>query len=220
MDEEIEGIEPVSGVSKKKKISKSSSSESKSKVFKTSLEKVEEKKAAQEVSPEKTGEKVSPMDLMAQKEKVSPENLQDFSKKIHEANNSVEKLKNQLHVYEDTPIPQNALIRSSISKTLDHIDHDLQLAHQKVGIETTTTISNKPSDISKPIKHFLSSLTKTQEAMNKLPNELMNMGKDLTVGAMFGIQLHVNNIQQTIEFFSSALSKALEMTKTILSVQV
>lgn len=113
-------------------------------------------------------------------------------------------------------------VRSSMQRSLIHIDESLKIALSKVGVDYTPPTNNAPGLVA-PVQKFLGYLSNGQAQLEALSTQLTTLNErneHITPANMLALQLKMGVITQQIEFFSSLLNKCLESTKTIMNVQV
>lgn len=137
-----------------------------------------------------------------------------------EANiNKISSLKQQL---ETNNIELSRPVRSSMQRSLVHVDESLKIALSKVGVDYTPPVA-QASGLVAPVQKFLGYLSNGQNQLEALSNQLTTLNatdQHITPSNMLALQLKMGVITQQIEFFSSLLNKCLESTKTIMNVQV
>lgn len=113
-------------------------------------------------------------------------------------------------------------LRSSMQRSLIHVDENLKIALSRVGVDYTPPADQAPGLIA-PVQKFLGYLGNSQTQLENLSNQLSVIhtnGTTITPALMLGLQLKMGVITQQVEFFASLLNKALESTKTVMNVQV
>jgi hypothetical protein len=113
-------------------------------------------------------------------------------------------------------------IRSSMQRSLIHIDENLKIALSRVGVDYSPPANQAPGLVA-PVQKFLGYLSNSQTQLESLSNQLTTIHTSeaaITPALMLGLQLKMGVITQQVEFFASLLNKALESTKTVMNVQV
>jgi hypothetical protein len=112
---------------------------------------------------------------------------------------------------------QKYLLRNKLSEANAHI----RTAASKVGVD----VGEPPSMTTRqnPIKKYLAYVTdgqkQLQDAQNKL-KELSTSGHHLSAGQMLLIQVKMNKAQQSLEYSSILLSKAVDDIKMLFNIQI
>lgn len=135
----------------------------------------------------------------------------------------IEEVKNKLAT-------ENLEIKGSVQtllrNKLSHIDENLKIALNRAGLEYSpqpVAQSEGPTNLASPVEKFLGLLTHGQYELQRLSNDISQMGNDsvrMTPANMLAIQLKMGYIQQELELFANLLNKSLESVKTIMNVQV
>lgn len=108
---------------------------------------------------------------------------------------------------------------SALSEKLIHVDAAVRSALGMAGVEAKA-VPPAPGATNSLTK-FLGYLTHSDKQMRSLEVELNALKPgEITPGKLLAIQIKVNYIQREIEFFTTAMSKALESVKTIMNVQI
>lgn len=218
----IEKVEPVE-ISKKIDIAKSIETEeiapSKMK-FDTAITKAAETPSSGMVAPVDKSESIllSPIHEMSARtnkvgslEPATQERILDKAATIQNTmSTTTETIQNTLQRYPELRIsPEEG---KELTKRLTHVDATLQSSLNLAGIEATTPPPVAAADVKNPLVTFVSYLTHGDKQMKSLTKEIESIGKDPTItpGRLLSIQIKLNFVQQEIDFFSSALNKALE----------
>lgn len=134
----------------------------------------------------------------------------------------IEEVKNKLA----TPnLDLKGSVQTLLRNKLSHIDENLKIALNRAGLEYTPppSAAGGPSNLASPIERFLGLLTHGQYELQRLSNDIQQMGNDsvkMTPANMLAIQLKMGYVQQELELFANLLNKSLESIKTIMNVQV
>lgn len=154
-------------------------------------------------------------------EPVTFEKINDTTLAIQDKiTSSTNALQNDLQRYPDIKITPAA--EMALQEKLVHTDSTLRSALKLAGAEATSLTPPTAKAGVNPLVNFLSYLTHSDKQMKSLMKETARLGEDpkVTPGKLIAIQIKLNFVQQEIEFFSSALNKALESAKTIMNVQI
>jgi hypothetical protein len=116
-------------------------------------------------------------------------------------------------------------VQRNMQKKLKNVDSSIKTALNKVGTNPQAIeAGHEPENsIMTPIERFLGMLTQSQNDLNLLSNDVMNLAsadRTSSPAMMLTLQMKVSRIQYEVELFSNLLNKALESTKTIMNVQV
>jgi hypothetical protein len=228
----IEKIEPIED-SKKVAISKLIDTEeilpAKAK-FDTALARADEveKPAGKPVEPvaKSEGALLSPIEMSkgAKVERLEPATTERILDKAATIENKISTTKQQIETtlqhYPEIQISPDA--HSKLSENLVHVDATLRSSLNTVGAEVTTLAIPSAAEVKSPLVSFLGYLTHGDKQMKSLISEVSGFGTktELRPAQLLSIQVKLNFVQQEIEFFSSALNKALESAKTIMNVQI
>ena len=109
----------------------------------------------------------------------------------------------------------------TLKNKLSHIQESIQIALGKVGLDYTPPES--PKGLMSPLQKFIGYMTHGQAQIEGLSTEISNLSnqkEQLDPAKMLAIQSKMGFINGELEFFASALNKALESFKTIMNVQV
>lgn len=116
-------------------------------------------------------------------------------------------------------------VQNLLKNKLSHIDESLKIALNRAGLEYTpqpAALVNQTA-LASPIERFLGLLTHGQYQLQRLANDVQQMGNEgshATPASMLAIQLKMGYVQQELELFANLLNKSLESIKTIMNVQV
>lgn len=116
----------------------------------------------------------------------------------------------------------NPSTQTLLTNKLTHIDESLKVALNRVGTEFSPSAATAKVR-ENPIERFLGYLTHSQYTLQKLSDDINQMGlnkTEISPASMLAIQMKVGYMTQEVEFFTAILNKALESTKTIMNVQV
>lgn len=114
-------------------------------------------------------------------------------------------------------------VRNLLRNKLEHIDDNLKIALNKVGIEYSPLSGEAAAPGANPIHRFIGYLTNSQYQLQNLSHVIEQhhlMNKEFTPANMLALQIKIQYVGQQIEFFTASLNKAIESTKTLLNVQV
>lgn len=138
---------------------------------------------------------------------------QDLSSKISSLTEHISKFQSQYPNATLKPayIDQfNAHAERSINAQ-DYINKQLGM-----GSSSITPPSVKHSGAIDILNYFTGSLNQ----MNNINASLQNLGpKQLTPGKLLSIQVKMNNIQQQVQFFTTAIGKGVDAIKSIMNIQ-
>lgn len=140
---------------------------------------------------------------------------------VHESENLIAQINDIKEKLATPNLELNANDQWKMRNNLTHIDDSLSVALKQTGIEYTAP--ERPSSKVNVVEKFLGLLSHGQNQLDNLGSVLGNMyreNKEFSPSQMLLVQVKVNYIQQELEFFTSALNKALESTKTLMNVQV
>ena len=151
-------------------------------------------------------------------QRANPEDL------VAQAKEAIQKIESVKHTLATSPDLQlRGSVQNSLKNSLSHIDENLKIALSKAGVEYNPNQPVAGTQSTNPIERFLGFLTHGQSALESLTAELSqsHLKKDeISPAAMLAVQIKIGYIQNEIDFFTTALNKFLESTKTVLNVQV
>jgi hypothetical protein len=157
-------------------------------------------------------------DLRGQVKSMATATPADIQAQSKELVGKLEALKEQL-------ASTKGQIKPSYHKVLEHrlthIDDNVRVALSKVGGEYEVPTETKRA--ANPVERFINLITHSQSQMQNLDSTIANLqmgGKEVSPVSMIALQVKVGHITQQIELFTGLLNKALEATKSIMSVQV
>lgn len=159
-------------------------------------------------------------DLQSRVDHLNKANPQELVVQAQEAIQKIEAVKHTLASSQDLQLQGS--VQSSLKNSLSHIDENLKIALSKAGVE----YPNQPvagAESTNPIERFLGFLTHGQSSLEQLSAELSQAHlrkEEISPASMLAVQLKIGYIQNEIDFFTTALNKFLESTKTVLNVQV
>lgn len=164
------------------------------------------------------GTKPSPMDASSTQpvERVSRPTQTEIVKKTDSIIHRMDDIKATL----ETPnVKINPAHQGILQSKLSHINESIKIALSKVGME------GGPAPVAAPgggaVERFLGMLTHSQSQLTQLSSTMQSdAGGSFSPAQLLAVQIKVNHMQQELEFFTSAMSKALEGIKTIMNVQV
>ncbi len=144
---------------------------------------------------------------------ASPETLAQQSKEIMSQMNDLKQKLSTPH------LELSGGTQKILENKLHHLDESLQAAMSKAGVEYSSP-SQLNVQTDNPIERFLGYLTNAQGQMSGLSEKVAGLGDSISAADMFRIQMSMSTVSVQLEFFSSALNKALESIKTVMQVQV
>lgn len=149
---------------------------------------------------------------------ISNSNPETIKGQAKDAIAQIEGIKTQLSQAKSEIKPS---YQTLLRNRLTHIDDNLKIALNKVGVEYTSPQITAPGNAN-PIRKFIGFLSNSQQQLANLNIAIdqFSMSGQLTPANLLTIQMKMNYVQQQIELFTSLLNKALESTKTIMNVQV
>lgn len=149
-------------------------------------------------------------------ERVSRPTQTEIVKKTDSIVHRMDEIKSTL----ETPnVKINPAHQGILQSKLSHINDSIKIALSKVGVEGTPPPTMLPGGGA--VERFLGMLTHSQSQLSQLSSTMQSdVGGAFSPAQLLAVQIKVNHMQQEVEFFTSALSKALEGIKTIMNVQV
>jgi hypothetical protein len=215
--EKISGIESTQGSKKVESTSEVESTE-RSSPNKEKFDQLTSKPAepTQQVQNENIG-KPSPMQNVQPVEPSSRPSKAEIVQKTDAMVHRIDDIKKEL----STAGQVNPAYHNVLQSKLSHINESVKIALSKVGVEGAAMKPPASVTGNGAIDKFLGMLTHGQSEMTKLSSSMSgDASGSFSPGQLLAVQIKVNHMQQEIEFFTSALSKALESVKTIMNVQV
>lgn len=160
-------------------------------------------------------------DIQSRVDHLHRANPQDL---VAQANEAIQKIESVKHTLATSPDLQlRGSLQSSMKNSLSHIDENLKIALSKAGVEYNPNQPVAGNEATNPIERFLGFLTHGQSSLENLTAELsqahLKKG-EISPADMLSVQIKIGYIQNEIDFFTTALNKFLESTKTVLNVQV
>ncbi len=148
--------------------------------------------------------------------RIRPKNIQAQAK---EAIAGLENVKTQITQSEGKIKPSyQTLLRNRLA----HIDENLKIALNKVGLEYTPRAPTSARTNSNVIDKFVGYLSNSQHQLDNLNSvfDQFQASNSFTPANMLAVQIKMNYVQQQIELITNMLNKILESTKTIMNMQV
>ena len=172
--------------------------------------------------------KPSPLDVAKNIYTQRPEGsnpLDHIQQNVAKANARITEIKETL---QSPDVNIKSSYQSLLENKLSHIDENLKVALEKVGVEYQEPIAAAaPTEngVQNAIQKFLGFLSNSQSRLQNVADEVgqyrdkMNT-KGVSPGDMLAVQLKVSYVQQELELFANLLNKALESVKTVMNVQI
>lgn len=175
------------------------------------------------VENDPSAKRLTPIDIAQETQRtVIHHNENAFQGLIAEARDNAHKLANLQNTLKTSNVELSRPIRSSMQRSLIHVDENLKIVLSRVGVDYTPP-ADQAAGLVAPVQKFLGYLSNSQTQLENLSNQLSTLHTNsvtITPALMLGLQLKMGVITQQVEFFASLLNKALESTKTIMNVQV
>lgn len=167
----------------------------------------------------KTQEGVSPFELSAQKpmQNQTP-SMDSINNQMKSTSGVLGDIQQQLNTKNlKLKQSQKYLLRNKLSEANAHI----RTAASKAGVEVgkAPTMSGRQSPVQKYLAYVTDGQNQLQSAQDKL-KDLTESGHHLSAGQMLLIQVKMNKAQQSLEYSSVLLSKAVEDIKMLFNIQI
>lgn len=165
--------------------------------------------------------------VYAQKTDSYP-SIDTIEQNVKKASNKIDQIKETL---QSPDVNIKSSYQSLLENKLIHINENLRVALERVGIEsgTPTPPATAPitseNGIQTAVQKFLDFLSNSQSRLQQVTDDVnkYRTGQakgQMSPGDMLSIQLKIAYVQQELELFSNLLNKALDSTKTLMNVQI
>jgi hypothetical protein len=176
---------------------------------------------------EQIGTRPNPLSVAKDIYTQKPEGYRPLDNIEHNVNQANERISAIKETLESPDVNIKSSYQSLLENKLTHIDDNLKVALEKVGIEyeapqTPVTTGNGVQDA---IQKFLGFLSNSQSRLQNVADEVGKYrdqanAKGVSPADMLAVQIKVSYVQQELELFANLLNKALESTKTVMNVQI
>ena len=172
------------------------------------------------VEPADGVKKISPMEATIPTDRTSSRipSTQEIIAQANDASQRMESIKRKLA----TPgLEMPSAEVHTLKNKLSHMQESIQVALGKVGLDYIPPES--PKGLMSPLHEFIGYMTHGQHQLESLSTEISNLAllkEQLDPAQMLAIQSKMGFLNGELEFFASALNKALESLKTVMNVQV